>query len=223
MIQTKQTIIKEAGFMATLVDDLLREGRTVEAREMVTGELQTVSEINELLRLKNLLCKIERADKDFHSALKIHLDAYPIAQLSDNHTLRARFHIELAITYEELSQFDKALIEYQEAKFHYQEDGNREEIGLIENNTAFLLSKLDRFDEAFQYLEKARGCFSDPVRLAEISVTEAQIYLRMGEAEKALDLMLECQRIFRKHGAKALFNDSIPTLIKAAVDYQVRF
>lgn len=222
MIQTKTSIVKEAEFMASFVDNLLSEGRANEAREVVTGELSTLApeDINGLLRCRGLLAKIERATGNFHAALKIHLDTYPLARLSDNHILKARFFCCLAITYEELGYADRALIEYEAARFHYEEAGNREEVGILENNIAVILAKLDRVDEARLHLENARTYFDDPVRLAEIGVTEAEIYLQTGEPEKALSLLIECQRAFEKHGAKALFDKTIPVLIKAACDYQ---
>jgi len=223
MNDTKQAIVKEAEFMATLVDDLLKEGRIDEAREMVQGEIQTLTyeRVNELLRCKNLLCKIERTANNFQRALEIHIDAYPLANLSDNHTLKARFHIGLATTYDELGYSDKALIEYEAARFHYNEAGCREEVGLIENSLAVVLSKLGRTEEAFIHLEAARTHIDEPVVLAQIGVTEVEVYLRTGESDKAIHLMLECVRTYEKYGAKHLFDKSMDTLIKAATDYKV--
>jgi len=217
-------IVKNIGFMADLVDGLIKEADYSQAREIISGAIASLSadETDELLHCKNILCKVERADKSLHKALRIHREAYPLVQLSENHYLIARFHSGLGTTYEELGEYDRAFIEYEAARVHFEIDGDSEGAGYIENNVAFLSLALGLTEEARLHLEKARSYFTDAVKLAEIGVTEAQVYLKEGEPEKAVYLMLECLRTFERHGAKHLFDKSLDTLIKAACDYKLK-
>jgi tetratricopeptide (TPR) repeat protein len=229
-----KAIIIEADFMTTkeraLADALFSEGRFDEARRLLTKTAFALlsDEVDELLACRNLLAKVERGAGNFYEALKIHIETYPLSKLSRYHGLQAKFHNGLGNTYEAIANkeelrdyFDRALIEYEAARFHLEEAGALEECGYLENNIAAVLSRLGRTEEAHAHLEEARKLFREtPVNFAQVEHTTAQVYLEEDKAAEALACALDASRVFLRHGEKRLLDDSIRTLLKAAADYQ---
>lgn len=234
MLANKTAIIKEAEFMETeartLALSLYNEGRFDKAREEIKKWLTLIpsDDVNERLASLNLLAIIERGDKDFHEALRIHLEASDLARLSTYHILKAKFHNGLGITYRKIAVYegkreclDKAFIEYEATRFHLEEAGDFDEAGKIENNLALILCELNRFNQAHEHLRDARRLLAGkPVRMAEADETEARIYLKEKKPLEALALATDAVSTFINSGEKKLLLDAIPTLIKAATDYQ---
>lgn len=227
-------IIKEAEIMVpperALADELHREGKFDEAREVLRSAINSLeaNDVNELLACRNQLAKVERGAGNLYEALRIHVESIPLSQACTSHRLCAKFHNGLGLTYKQIAEranlqdyFDKALHEYNETRRHLELAGDREEAGYVENNVAMVLCELGRTAEARDHLERARGYFEgQPVRLAEIDETSAQVCLREGKALEALSFALDANRVFIQFGEKRLLDDSIRTLLKAAADYQ---
>jgi hypothetical protein len=115
---------------------------------------------------------------------------------------------------------DRALIEYEAARFHLAEAGHYEEAGYVENNIATILFKMGRTDAAREHLLSARDYLKDqPVQLAEVDITEAQVCLKEGKSIEAYSLMLDAHRTFIQCGKKRLLDASMDTMLKAAGDY----
>jgi tetratricopeptide (TPR) repeat protein len=224
---SKLAIIKEEEFMKTetraLADELLADSDFNGARDLLNESLKALpsDDVDERLAILNLLCKVERASGNLNEALRIHLESYPLAQLTTRHFLKWKFHNGLGITYRRLGNPDRALIEYEAVRFHAEEAGNAEDLGYAIVNIAMVLCELNRTDEARAHLEQGRALFAqDRVVLAQLNETEAQVYLNEEKPLEALALAVDAIQTFIAEGQKKLLNDAIPTLVKAAADYR---
>jgi tetratricopeptide (TPR) repeat protein len=223
----KETIIKEAEIMTTairsLADALLDDGKFDDARDVLTEAIPVIpdDELDELLACKNLLAKVERAAGNLQEALIIHLESYPLVQLTSHHSLKAKFHNGLGITYEMLCEYDRALIEYEAVRFHTEEAGDMASVGYAVVNIAKVLCELNRGTEARAHLDSGRAYFAqNPVALAQLNETEARICLKEEKPLEALSLAMDACQTFIRQGQKKLLDDSLPTLLKALADYR---
>jgi tetratricopeptide (TPR) repeat protein len=232
---TEKAKIKYAEFIATeiyvLAKSLLDEGRIEDARDILRNEIRRLpaEETDHLLAYRNLLASVERGAKNFYEALRIHTETHPLAELSHVPILRARFHNGLGITLEEIAcreslrdYFDRALIEYEAARYHAEEAGDTEFAGHIENNIALVYCQLGETAQAHEHLAHARTYFQDKeVKLAEIDETEAQVSMKeAGKEFETLTYALSACNAFIRHGEKRLLDDALPTLLKAIADYR---
>lgn len=174
-----------------------REGALDNARAMLSEALSQLNEQDgDLLALALLRSAIvEKLANRLSDALHILRRAGALFETSNNHTLRGRFHHELANVLRRLSEIesrthysDKALIEYSAASFHFEQAGHDRYQACVENNLALLLFKLDRFEEAYQHLERAETLFTtlnDVVHLAQVAETRARVMLAEGAIVQA--------------------------------------
>ncbi len=203
-------IIKEAEFITTPEREMAlafyERGDFDEARAVMLDAIKTVrsDDVDELLACRNLLCKIERGAKRYYEALRIHIEAYPLSQLSGLHRQRANFHHGLAATYQLIGDnTDRTLVEYEAASFHLEQAGETSGAGYIENNIALLLSEIGQVEESRIHLERARKLFKgNAVCLAEVDETAAQICLSEDRTREALILALDANRVFIERGAE---------------------
>lgn len=222
----EETSIKSANFIrgerVALADTLRREGRFDEAREVLDEERRSLDpwDSEGALDCAVARSKVERSAGALDRALAILMEASPLAESCGSDDLRARFHHGLGATYQRLGLADRAWVEYTAAAHYWALAGRPYDAGCADNNVALLVAPYDRA-RAYRHLESARGHFSGmPVKLAEVDETEARIRLGVKESGAALDLALGAVRVFRRAGETALLLDALPTLIKAAADYQ---
>ena len=86
--------------------------------------------------------------------------------------------------------FDRAIIEYTAAAFHFEQAGHERYCGNAENNLAMLLNRMGRYAEAHQHLDSAQRIFTrlgDAGSVAQVRETRARVYLAEGKHEKAAD------------------------------------
>ena len=134
---------------------------------------------------------------------------------------KGRFHLEFANTLKELgiaegqqAFFETALEHYGKALSHFKQVGNHRYTAIVENNRGYLLSSLERFDEACLHLQKARRLFemlNDNVRRAQVDETLAQLYLashKYDSAERAINLSVETLEI---SGEEAFLGEALIT------------
>lgn len=206
-----------------LADSLRRERRFDDARAVLEEHRCLLDRADVGGALANAVArsKVERSAGDLATAFSILMEASPLAELCQNEEMLAAFHGGLAATYQRAGLADKALIEHEAAAFHWERAGRPYDAGCTENNLALLVAAHDR-EKAFDLLARARAHFAGmPVKLAEVDETEACVRLALGgETEAAFGLALEAVRVFRATGERTLLLDSLPTLIKAAVDLQ---
>lgn len=228
-------IIKDTEFMTTpvraLADELLAEGKLTEARGVIEDAVNGLdqNDVDEMVALRCQLAKVERAAGNLYEALSIHRETYPLAQLSRFPIVKWSFHNGLGITYDLIAIKEgqreyrgKALIEYEAARFHAEDAGERNLAGYIENNIALIHCDLGETGQAHEHLERARTYFTDPVKLAQIDETEARVYLKEEKPDEALTFALDACQTFKRFNEKRLLDDALPTLMKAIADYRVK-
>ena len=104
-----------------------------------------------------------------------------------SHFLRGSFHNHLALVLRHLGSvegraefFDRAIIEYTAAIYHYEQAQHESYLARIENNLAFLLCKLGRYADAHEHLDRAQLIFTrlrDVGSLAQVDETRARVQI----------------------------------------------
>ncbi len=163
----------------------------------------------------------ERSAIRFNDALRILNDAAPLVGTCDNHALKGNFHNTLAIVLRNLGTVehredytDRALIEYAAASIHYEQAGHTRYRARVENNLAFLLLKLGRFNEAQPHLDRARRLFvglNDSGSVAQVDDTRALALLAQGRNSEAERVALVSVHALEKGGEQALLAESLTT------------
>jgi two-component system NtrC family response regulator len=174
-----------------------REGAFEEARVIlrdVLGRLaNTKGEVKAVALLRSAI--VEFSANRNNDALHILTDAAPLFQASDNHSLKGKFHMNLALVLKNLSLLehrvdyaDSALIENAAASYHLEQAGHTRYLARVENNLGFLLWTLSRFAEAHKHLDRARRLFvslKESGSVAQVDETRARTLLAQGRDAEA--------------------------------------
>jgi tetratricopeptide (TPR) repeat protein len=166
-----------------------REGAYDEARILLTqasGELDGADAERRAIVLLRW-GTVESDSGRLQSALGILKEAERALSESENHALRGSFHNTRGMTLRRLAEmgspgdyYDRAVIEFTAAVYHYERARHGRFAASIENNLAFLLNKLGRHADAHEHLDRAGVILSrvgDAGRLAQVGVTRAQVLL----------------------------------------------
>ncbi|MGB8509103.1 MAG: hypothetical protein WCD76_12020 [Pyrinomonadaceae bacterium] len=177
-----------------------REGAIDEARVILGGVLEELGEDGGELKAIALLRSaiVERSATRFNDALLILTRAAPLFEESSNHTLKGKFHGQLAVVLKNLGEAeqradytDRALLEYTAAGYHFEQAGHLRYSARVENNLGFLYSVNGKFPEAHEHLDRARQQFAslyDSGGVAYVDETRARAFLaegRFAEAERS--------------------------------------
>lgn len=161
---------------------------------------------------------IEISVNRYHDALQILNQAEPIFQTASD-ALKGRWHGQMALVMRRLGTaenrvdyFDRAIIEYTAAIFHYEQAGHERYCGHNLNNLAFLLNKLGRYDEAHQHLDRAYNIFQslkDSGNIAQVIETRARVFLAEKRYAEALGAINYAVGILEQGGEQALLADAL--------------
>jgi tetratricopeptide (TPR) repeat protein len=178
-----------------------REGAYEEARILLTRAADELADADTERRAIVLLrwVTVECAARRLHDALGLLKESEHILKESENHALLGSFHNLYAVTLRRLGAveghgdyYDRAIIEYTAAIFHYELARHERYTARIENNLAFLLYKLGRYGEAHEHLDRAQMIFTrlrDAGSLAQVDETRARVLVaerRYRDAERTL-------------------------------------
>jgi CheY-like chemotaxis protein len=200
-----------------------REGKFDEGRVMLTEALRRLSESDIQLRAKALLRSaiIEAECKRYGDALRIHTEAAPVFQQTENHCLIGSFHNEYAIVLRNLGTtenrqdyVDLALIEYAAAAHHFEQAGHLRYQACVENNLAFLFWKLGRFADAHKHLDRAQILFArlkDDLHSAQVDETRARVLLAEGRVVEAEKTVHRAVRTLEKGDPWSLLAEALTT------------
>ncbi len=140
-------------------------------------------------------------------------------QESSSHYLKGSFHNELAITLWRLGTaeqrddyLDRAIIEFTAAIYHYEQAHHQRYGASIENNLAFLLYKLGRYEEAHARLDHARRVLAhlkDTELLAQVDETRARLFIAEKKYREANHILNGVTKTLEKGGASALLADAL--------------
>lgn len=234
MTTENQAIVKTSNFLAApirkLTLGLCAEGKYDEARAELAKKrcVLTSEDVDGHLECRNLQACIERGEGNYRASLNTHLSAaYLVDQAQD--ILKARYHSGLGITYEILGKqessseyFEDALTHYELATVKFQQAGDMDGAGDVENNVGMCLLALGRFGDARDHLAQARAYFVDqPVKSAQVDETEARVCLAENKSLEALRLVTGAVQVFICHNERVLLLEALRTLQKAAGDCAV--
>lgn len=116
---------------------------------------------------------------ELSEALKHYLDSIELLREKGNKLAEAKFHTGIGNVYDNLNEDDKAWSHHNAAWVCAHSIEDRNEQGIAENNVGFLLIKLDRLDEAREWLGRAERSFcetGDAVNRARTLETLSSLY-----------------------------------------------
>lgn len=167
-----------------------REGAYDEARVLLTRASDELTAADAEWRTIVLLrwVTVECAAGRLHNALGILKEADHVLSGSENHALRrGSFHNLHAVTLRRLGAmeghgdyYDRAIIEYTAAIYHYELARHERYAAIIGNNLAFLLYKLGRYADAHEHLDRAGVALvrlKDAGLLAQVDETRARVLI----------------------------------------------
>lgn len=193
-----------------------RLGGFEEARTVLNEALKE-AETNELrgkIQVRQTL--IELSTGRHYEAWSL-LEQINIDEGSD--ALKGRWHGQMALVLRRLATVegrwdyaDRAIMEYTAAIYHCEQAGHQRYCGTSSNNLAFLLLKMERYEEAHQHLDKAEMIFKrlkDIGILAQVNETRARVYLAEENYIEAQRFVTSAIDILEQSGEQALLVDAL--------------
>jgi tetratricopeptide (TPR) repeat protein len=164
-----------------------REGAYDEARVLVMAAFEGVAETAERAKVLLRLTTVEFSAGRYGDALALLKQHAHIFDERVSHALRGSFHSHLALVLKQSGTvegrpdyIDRAIIEFTEAIYHYEQAGHERYCARNLNNLAMLLYKLGRYDEAHGHLDRARRIFTrlaDGGNLAQVDETQVRVLI----------------------------------------------
>lgn len=199
-----------------------RVGALDEARVFIQQALERLGDNDEVRALALLrLAVVEGVATKFRDALEILKNAAPLFEASENQSLKGRYHNQLAHALQSLGSaenradyFDRAIVEFTAASFHFEQSHHTRYHAHVENNLGLLLHSLGRFDEAHDHLNRARRLFislGDNVYAAQVDETRARVLLEQGRLVEAEEVTSHACREFERANALNLLAEALTT------------
>ncbi len=199
-----------------------REGAYAEARVVMEEAFSRTHDKEQKAKALLRHVTVEFSASRFHDALQILTDAASMFHdESTDHALKGRFHGLLALVLSTLGLAesrqdykDQAIIEYTAAIFEFEQAGHTSYQARAENDIAFLLYSVGRFDEAQEHLHTARRLFSklqDKGSTAQVDETRARVLLAQGRVEEAERVIRESVSVLEHGGQQSLLAESLIT------------
>jgi DNA-binding NtrC family response regulator/tetratricopeptide (TPR) repeat protein len=177
------------------------------------GETKAIA----LLRLS----VVENSATRFHESLCALNKAAPIVESINNHSIKGRFHVQLATALKNLGESesredytDRALIEYAAASFHFEQAGHTRYRAAVENNLGGLYLVRGRLAEAREHLDRARRLFvrlKDRVHTAQVDETRARLLLAQGRNREAEKVGRAAVRTLEQGDEQSLLAEALAT------------
>jgi len=108
--------------------------------------------------------------------------------------------------------YDRAIIEYTAAIYHYELAKHERYCGNNLNNLAFLFYKLGRYREAHEHLDRAQLIFTrlkDAGSLAQVDETRARVLVAQKRYRHAERILAGAIKVFDRGGQSALLADAL--------------
>jgi tetratricopeptide (TPR) repeat protein len=197
-----------------------RLGAYDEARLVMQEALKPLTDADLELKAKILIRRtlVEIWEHKYYDALNILREAEPVFE-SANDALKGRWHGQKGLVLRRLGTaegqadyYDRAIIEYTAAIYHYEQARHERYCGINLNNIAFLLYKLGRYGEAHDYLDRAQLIFTklkDPGILAQVDETRARVLVAEKRYRDAERIIAGVIKVFEQGGESALLADAL--------------
>jgi tetratricopeptide (TPR) repeat protein len=203
-----------------------REGGLDEARVLLQEALERLGDSDEVRAVALLrLAVVEDAATRFNDSLNILINAAPLFEASENHSLKGRYHNHLAHALQNLGStenradyFDRAIVEFTAASFHFEQAHHTRYHAGVENNLGLLLHSLGRFEESHEHLNRARRLFDnlgDNIYAAQVDETRARVLLGQGRAVEAEEVARHAVGVFERANTLNLLAEALTTRGKA--------
>lgn len=195
----------------------LREGGYDEARVVLEQALSKLRGSSERAKAILRLTTVEFSSGRHNDALAILTQN---AGLFDNQhpALRGSYRDHLALVLKQLGNierrpeyFDRAIIEFTAAIYHYEEGGHERYAAATENNLAHLLGRLGRYEEAHDHLNHARSILArlqDKGLRARVDETRARVFLAEQKYREANRVIADAIQTLERGGASAVLADA---------------
>jgi tetratricopeptide (TPR) repeat protein len=215
--------IGEADRVAAARSDLgvcyWREGAYDEARITLQEAYARTGDDELRGKITLRLAVVESSAGRYADTLRLLTDSALIFERSTNHALRGRFHAELAIVLQILGgaephtdYFDRAIIEYTAAIYHYEQAQHERYLATNENNLAFLLYKLGRYADAHEHLDRAQSVLmrlKDTGTLAQVYETRARVLVAEQKYKDADRILAGAIKTLEQGDESALLADAL--------------
>jgi CheY-like chemotaxis protein len=165
------------------------------------------------------LVVVENSAGRYSDSLRLLTDSTPLFEGGASQALKGSFHNELALVLRRLGTaerrpdyFDRAIIEYTAAVYHFGQARHERYVARIENNLAFLLYKLGRHMDAHEHLDRAQLIFTrlrDAGSLAQVDETRARVLVAERKYREANRILKGAIRTFEEGGESALLADAL--------------
>jgi tetratricopeptide (TPR) repeat protein len=203
-----------------------RVGALDEARVLLQDALKRLDDDDEVRAVALLrLAVVEGVATKFNDALTILKNAAPLFEESDNHSLKGRYHNQLAHALQSLGSaenraeyFDRAIVEFTAASFHFEQARHTRYHAHVENNLGLLLHSLGRFEESHEHLSRARLLFislGDSVYEAQVNETRARVLLEQERTAEAEEVARHASNAFERANVLNLLAEALTTHGKA--------
>jgi tetratricopeptide (TPR) repeat protein len=199
-----------------------RVGALDEARVLLHEALERLGDNDDVRALALLrLAVVEGVATKFNDALTILKNAAPLFEASDNPSLKGRYHNQLAHALQSLGSaenradyFDRAIVEFTAASFHFEQSHHTRYHAHVENNLGLLFHSLGRFDEAHDHLNRARRLFislGDNVYAAQVDETRSRVLIEQGRSVQAEEVARHACTVFERANALNLLAEAMTT------------
>lgn len=171
-----------------------RAGALDEAAIWFQEALSRATDVENRVRILINKAIVEIFSNRIDEALSQLTQAAPLLDQVEDHATHGRYHMQRAIAFRRrggVENLDRALIENAAASFHLEQARHRRYLARVENNIAFILMEVERYDEAIEHLDRARQMFTalkDSGSVAQVNETRARVFLaqkRYADADEA--------------------------------------
>jgi tetratricopeptide (TPR) repeat protein len=196
-----------------------REGAYDEARLLYVQAFDELADAEQRAKVLLRRLTVEYSARKYGDALILLTRHSHLFDEGVSHALRGSFHNHLAMVLRHLGSvegradyFDRAIIEYTAAIYHYEQARHERYVAVIENNLAFLLYKLGRYRDAHKHLDRAQAIMTrlkDAGMLAHVDETRARVLVaerRYRDADRTLAGVL---KTLEKGDESALLADAL--------------
>ena len=200
-----------------------REGSFDEARINVGAALSLLKNDTSELRAVALIRAglVEADSQRLGEALRFYKEAEPLVEQSNDDALKGAFHNEFALVFRRLGlaenrsdYTDRALIEYAAASYHFDQAGNARYCARVENNLGYLFFTINRFQDAYLHLDRARRVcadIGDSGTASQVDETRARVLLAEGRLDEGERFAQAAVKTLERGGEQSLLAEALTT------------
>jgi tetratricopeptide (TPR) repeat protein len=195
-----------------------REGAFSEARVLYVRAFDELADTEQRAKVLLRRLTVEYSTRRYDDALVLLTQHAQLFDEGMSHVLRGSFHTHLALVLRHLGSvegraeyFDRAIIEYTAAAYHFELARHERYVARTENNLAFLLYKLGRHADAHEHLDRAQTIFTrlrDAGSLAQVDETRARVLLAEGRYKDADRTLAGALKTLEQGDESALLADA---------------